>query len=147
MVTKRPLLTSPSVPKAAPPKGPSQRQLRVSEEIRNILSMIFTRGELSNPELENWSITLTRVVMSPDLKSSKVYMIPLGVTLDKAGMTALVKLLNESASELRHLLSKRLTLRYAPTLKFYHDDTFEQAQRLDDLIIKARRRDQDIPDV
>lgn len=145
MIAKRSQI-APSVPKSTAIKGPSQRQLRVAEEIRQMLSTIFSRGELSDLELEKWSITLTRVVMSPDLKSAKVYMIPLGVNLDAEAMKALVKLLNDSTPNFRHLLSQRLTLRYAPKLKFYHDDTFEQAQRIDDLIIRARRRDELITD-
>lgn len=145
MIAKRPLIT-PSVPKASAIKGPSQRQLRVAEEIRQMLSTMLVRSELSNPEMEKWSITLTRVVMSPDLKSAKVFMIPLGVNLDANDMKALVKLLNDCAPEFRHLLAQRITLRYAPKLKFYNDDTFEQAQRIDDLIIRARRRDELITD-
>lgn len=129
------------IPKGPAIKGPSQRQLRVSEEIRHLLSDIFTKGELSNLELANWTITITRVVMSPDLKAGKVYIIPLGINLDALEMKGLIKLLNESAPECRHILAQKINLRYAPTLKFYHDDTFEQAQRIDDLLNKVRQRE------
>jgi ribosome-binding factor A len=129
------------IPKGNQIKGPSQRQLRVAEEFRHLLSTIFTKGELSNLELANWTITITRVVMSPDLKAAKVYIIPLGTNLEPEQMKGFVKLLNESAPECRHLLSQRTNLRYAPTLKFYNDDTFEQAQRIDDLLTKVRQRE------
>lgn len=123
------------------PKGPTQRQRRVAEEIRHTLSLIFSRGELSDPDLANHSLTLTRVTLSPDLKTAKVFFIPLGLSIEAEDLKALVKSLNKSASEIRHLLDQQMNLRFSPALKFYNDDTFEQAQRIDDLLYQARQRD------
>ena len=138
-------------------KQPTQRQLRVAEEIRHNLASIFLRGDFTNPELTAWltncSITITNVIISPDLKNAKVYVVPLGEHVSEDGTTLsdqdnkqkLVSLLNETAAEIRHFMSKQLTLRYAPQFRFYHDDTFDQAQRINDLIEEAIRRDKNIP--
>lgn len=123
------------------PVGPSQRQLRVAEEIRFTLSNLFIRGEFSDPQLTQYPLTFTRITMSPDLKSAKIYFIPLGATLSDQEMKDFVKILNQNSPEIRHLLAQKINLRFSPTLKFFNDDTFEQAQRIDDLFYKITNRD------
>ena len=58
--------------------GPTQRQLRVGEEIRHILATILSRGEYSHPLLEEASVIVTEVRISPDLKHAKVFITSLG---------------------------------------------------------------------
>ena len=58
-------------------KGASQRQLRVGEEIRHGLSEIFMRGELGDPRIEEASITVSEVRISPDLRNATAYVMPL----------------------------------------------------------------------
>ena len=59
-------------------KPVSQRQLRVGEMIKQALSMIFLREETKISDLDTKSITVTEVRMSPDLKTAKIFVIPLG---------------------------------------------------------------------
>ena len=59
-------------------KPVSQRQLRVGEMIKQSLSMIFLREEAKILDLDTKVITVTEVRMSPDLKTAKVFVIPLG---------------------------------------------------------------------
>ena len=59
-------------------KPTSQRQLRVGEMIKQALSMIFLREETKISDLDTKSITVTEVRMSPDLKTAKIFVIPLG---------------------------------------------------------------------
>ena len=59
-------------------KPVSQRQLRVGEMIKQSLGMIFLRNEAKVPNLETNKITVTEVKMSPDLKTAKVFVLPLG---------------------------------------------------------------------
>ena len=56
----------------------SQRQLRVGEMINQSLCMIFLREETKISDLDTKSITVTEVRMSPDLKTAKIFVIPLG---------------------------------------------------------------------
>ena len=60
------------------PSGPSQRQLKVGELIRHALAEIFTRGEIVDDVLSNYSLTVPEVRMTPDLKLATVYVMPLG---------------------------------------------------------------------
>ena len=59
-------------------KAPSQRQLRVGEELRHALARILARGELRDPVLVEVSLTVTEVRLSPDLKNATAFVVPLG---------------------------------------------------------------------
>lgn len=105
--------------------GPSQRQLRVGELIRRTLSDVLTRGDIHDPALNRMSVTVGEVRVSPDLKIATAYVLPLG----GKGQDDLVALLARNKSELRRAVSKNLTLKFAPDLRFRLDETFD---RLDD---------------
>lgn len=115
----------------------SQRQQRVAAEIRHILSVILLRGDFSRRDLSLVPVTLTHVHVSPDLKNAKVYAMALG----GGDLTETLSNLNEMAGEIRFTLAKNLTTKYVPSLKFYNDDTFEQAHRIDALIDTALKRE------
>jgi len=110
--------------------GPSQRQLRVSEEIRHILAGILMRGELRDPALVGVSVTVSEVRISPDLKNATVYSLPFG----KGSVPEVMKGLNRSAPYLRSQVGQALTLRYAPTLTFVPDLSFDEAKHIDELL-------------
>src|SRR3546814_18394097 len=107
-----------------PAKTPSQRQLRIGEEIRHMLSAIFLRGDLHDPDLHGVSLTVTEVRISPDLKNATAFVMPLaGSQLDQT-MAALKR----AAPFLRAQVAKDLKLRYAPRLSFQADTSFDEAQ-------------------
>ncbi|MDP7375401.1 MAG: ribosome-binding factor A, partial [Alphaproteobacteria bacterium] len=58
--------------------GPSQRQLRVGEDLRHHLSSILARKETHIPELDQVSITISEVSVSPDLANARIYVMTLG---------------------------------------------------------------------
>ena len=123
--------------------GPSQRQLRVGEVIRRSLSEILMRGDIHDPELNAMSITVGEVQCSPDLKYATAYVLPLGGQNKDECLAAL----RRNKAELRHLVTKGVTLKYAPDLRFEIDETFD---RMDDtrrmLNQDVVRRDADAPD-
>lgn len=102
--------------------GPSQRQLRVGELIRRTLADVLNRGEVHDPELNRLSITVGEVRVSTDLKVATAYVVPLGGKQEGN----MFELLERNKSELRRLVSKELTLKYAPELRFRHDETFDR---------------------
>ncbi|ETX28469.1 30S ribosome-binding factor RbfA [Roseivivax isoporae] len=109
--------------------GPTQRQLRVGELIRRTLSDVLMRGDLHDPDLAGVSITVGEVRVSPDLKVATAYVVPLG----GKGQDEVVKLLARNKAELRRMVSKELTLKFAPDLRFRVDETFDrldEARRL-----------------
>ena len=65
-------------PKSPSAKAPSQRQLRVGEEIRHVLAGIFGRGELRDPSLADVVVTVTEVRIGPDLRRATAFVTRLG---------------------------------------------------------------------
>ena len=102
--------------------GPSQRQLRVGELIRRTLSDVLMRGDIHDPELNRLSITVGEVTVSPDLKVATAYVVPLGGGHEDE----MFELLKRNKSELRRAVSKNMTLKYAPELRFKLDETFDR---------------------
>ena len=102
--------------------GPSQRQLRVGELIRRALSDILMQGTIHDPDLNRISVTVSEVTASPDLKIATAYVCPLG----GQGGDDLIALLAKNKSEIRRSISKKLTLKYAPDLRFRIDETFDR---------------------
>ena len=102
--------------------GPSQRQLRVGELIRRALSEILMQGIIHDPDLNRISVTVSEVSASPDLKIATAYVCPLG----GEGGEDLIALLAKNKSEIRRSISKKLTLKYTPDLRFHIDETFDR---------------------
>ena len=102
--------------------GPSQRQLRVGELIRRTLSEVLTRGDIHDPELNRLSITVGEGTVSPDLKVATAYVVPLG----GGKPDEMFDLLKRNKSELRRAVSKGLTLKFAPEIRFKLDETFDR---------------------
>ncbi len=118
--------------------GPSQRQLRVGEEIRHILARLLMRGDLHDPALAGVSVTVSEVRISPDLKNATVFAMP----LSGKGVEDVLRGLNRSAPHLRSLVAREIQLRYAPTLNFIADKSFDEAHHIEELLRSERvRRD------
>ena len=113
-------------------KGPSQRQLRVAEEIRHALAQIFERGELRDPALTERPITVTEVRVSPDLKNAVAFVVPLGG--GKEAETKLLEALTRANSHLRSLVAQQMSLRHAPRITFKRDGSFEEADRIEAIL-------------
>ncbi|MEX0759885.1 MAG: 30S ribosome-binding factor RbfA [Tistlia sp.] len=120
------------------PKAPTQRQLRVGEELRHLMARLFAAGEAHDPDLADASITVSEVRISPDLKNATVFVLPLAGR-DEAVVLAALK---RAAPYFRRRLAEQLTLRYTPSLDFQLDRTFDEAERVERLLASERvRRD------
>jgi ribosome-binding factor A len=119
-------------------RGPSQRQLRIGEELRHVLAQVLARGELRDPALAHANVTVTEVRVSPDLSNATVYVVPLGGTDSEA----IVEALNHAQGFLRTALAHELDLRRTPHLRFAVDRTFDEAGRVREILARPRvRRD------
>ncbi len=111
-------------------KLPSQRQLRVGELVRHALSAFLSRDEILDPDLDGAFITVPEVRMTPDLKLAKVYVMPLG----GQKVDVVVDALNRNQKFIRGQVAPKLDLKYAPQFRFYADETFDEAGRIDQLL-------------
>jgi len=126
-----------------PAQPPSQRQLRVGEEMRHALAQLLRPGELRDPALHEASVTVTEVRMSPDLRNATAFVMPLAGTKADEIMAGLER----SAGFLKARIGRNLGLRYTPNLSFAFDRAFEHAERITHLLADpAVERDLHAPD-
>ena len=111
-------------------KPVTQRQLRVGEMIKQALGMLFIRDEAKLPTLSTKEITVTEVRMSPDLKTAKIFVMPLG---GKDAEEVVAKL-KEFSFVIRKVLSKKIVMKFLPKLFFVKDDSFDYAEKIENLI-------------
>jgi len=116
-------------------KSITQRQLRVGEMIKQALSMIFIREEAKLPNLETKEITVTEVRMSQDLKTAKAFVLPLG----GKNATDVIDILREFSYVIRKVLSKRIVLKFLPKLLFVKDESFDYAEKIENLIKQTNK--------
>ncbi len=111
-------------------KEPTQRQLRIGQEIKKIIAGALEKGEVRNPLLFNHLITITDVNVSPDLKYCTVYF----MTLNGKELGQIEDDLNAEAWGLKKLIAAKLKLRYTPDLNFRMDTSFEERDRIEKLL-------------
>src|ERR1044072_5675213 len=110
--------------------GPSQRALRVGELIRHALSEMLTRGDVHDPVLEGHLITVPEVRMAPDLRMATIYVMPLG----GRDIKEVIEALERNKRFLRGEIAHRVTLKFAPELRFRVDERFDEAERIEKLL-------------
>ena len=116
------------VPASARP--PSQRQLRVAEEIRHVLAGVFARGEVRDPALADVLITVTEVRVSPDLRQATAFVTRLG----RSDIAEKLPALRRAAPFLRRQVAHALRLRVVPELSFEADTSIDYAMHVNDLL-------------
>ena len=105
----------------------SQRQLRVGEQIKHLISEVIMLGDFKNPEIREILITVTQVNISPDLKNAKVFVI-------SQNKRNIIKFLNEERFFFQNQIAKKLTLKNVPKIIFYLDETFDYATNIEKLL-------------
>ena len=113
----------------------SQRQLRVGEMIKQALGTLFIRDEAKIPNLSTREITVTEVRMSPDLKTAKIFIIPLG----GKNTEEIIEKLKTSSFVIRKVLSKKIIMKFLPKLFFVKDDSFDYAEKIENLIKQTNK--------
>lgn len=121
-------------------KQERKRPARVADVIRNEISILLIQ-KARDPNLSN--VTVSRVVVSDDLKYAKIFYTVLGdgKVIRNAG-----KGLERAKGFFRSHLAKTLNLRYTPALQFQYDKTAEKVQELEELfreIAEERKNDDD----
>ena len=113
----------------------SQRQLKVGEELRHLISNALLRSSFYVEHIDNNNITVTEVNVSPDLKNAKVYIMPLG----GENKINVLNSLNKVTGRLKKIISNNISLRQTPQLTFKIDETFEYAKKINDILDKIKK--------
>lgn len=111
--------------------APSQRMLRVGEQVRSALTQVLQRREINDDVIDNAVISISEVRMSPDLKIATAYVTPLGAKdHDK-----IVAALNRNAKFIRGKMGPALRqMKYMPDVRFRDDTSFENFRKIDELL-------------
>ena len=113
----------------------TQRQIRFGELIRSLLSDCLLKEDFYHQSISSSSITISFVKMSKDLKIANVYFMTLGGK-DKLEV---LDLLNERKYIFQKFLSKaKIHSKFTPKLSFYLDDTFDEAERIENLLLNKK---------
>ena len=116
--------------------GPSDRQLKVGENLRKAISFMMQNHSFHNPIIDKASILITEVRISPNLSNASVYISTLGGINNSESLTSA---LNNAWRPLVGPLTRELKLRRAPRLNFMLDDSFERQTFIDNLINSAKK--------
>ena len=111
--------------------APSQRMLRVGEQVRAAITQVLQRGDVRDPLIETTVIAISEVRMSTDLKHATAYVSPLGVT----DHDSIIDALNRNAKFIRGRIGPQLRqMKYMPDVRFRDDTSFDNFAKIDDLL-------------
>ncbi|KRB59222.1 ribosome-binding factor A [Rhizobium sp. Root708] len=111
--------------------APSQRMLRVGEQVRAAITQVLQRGEVRDDVIEKTVISISEVRMSTDLKVATAFVTPLGV----ADHDAVIAALNRHAKYIRGRLGPQLRqMKYMPEVRFRDDTSFDNYKKIDELL-------------
>ena len=103
--------------------------------IKQALGILFIRDEAKIADLSTREITVTEVRMSPDLKTAKIFVMPLcGKNTEE-----IIEKLKISSFIIRKVLSKKIVMKFLPKLFFVKDDSFDYAEKIENLIKQTNK--------
>lgn len=113
-------------------QGPSQRQLRVGEQLRHVIAETLRRGHFQEEALLDTAhdVTVAEVRVTPDLKHARAYV----MTLGGRDMDEILPALNLSAPYFQKEINRQLNLKFTPKVTFVRDTSFDEAQKIDNIL-------------
>jgi ribosome-binding factor A len=116
-------------------KAPTQRQLRVSEVIKQTIAGMLLRGELTHLEMSQMMVSIADVKISADLKIATVFVAVMPSEREKE----VIVYLNEEVGFIRKHLSRVLQLRAVPNIRFVYDASFAEGAKVDELLEMTKK--------
>lgn len=108
------------------------RQDRLGDQIRDILAMQFSTGNIRDPRVQG--VTITAVKLTADLQVAKVFFRVFEPEKLKDASVGLGK----AAGFLRNILSERLDVRRSPELRFVYDKSIDEGANIEGILSKLR---------
>lgn len=121
-------------------KETSQRQRRIAEQVRQLVAEAFYQHDFSDV-LAGEQLTISSSEVSRDMKLAKVfYTMMSGDKRTPAEIKTFTKALNEYAHVFNHYLAQNMHTKYTPKVRFFYDETFEEASRVDSLLSRLSQK-------
>ena len=117
--------------------GRTSRQLKFGENLRKSISLILQNHVFHDSVLDDVTIIVTEVRVSPDLSNASVYILTLGENINNSDI---IDCINLRFRKLVGPLTREFKLRRAPKFKFIYDNSYERQAYIDNLINKAKKK-------
>ena len=114
---------------------PSNRQLKVAQQIRFLVSNFFIKEDFIFDNFDIKNLTIVDVVLSPDLKNAKVFVITNSADSDKL----FIDELNNKSKLIQKKIALNLTSKFTPKLKFFFDNSFEYSDKINNILETINR--------
>ena len=112
----------------------SHRQQKVATLINAALVEVLRRGKMLDECLINCPLTITKVLVSGDLKLADCYFVPFNTSLTSQ---KIIEGLNNSKYSIRNFVTSRINMKYSPEIRFHYDNGFDNANKVTELLKKV----------
>ena len=111
-------------------KQPSNRQLKIGQQIRFLISNFFIKEDFIFENIDSKNLAIVDVIMSPDLKNAKIFVITNSVSDNKI----LINELNNKSKLIQKKIASNLTSKFTPKIKFFFDNSFEYSNKINNIL-------------
>ncbi len=111
-------------------KQPSNRQLKVGQQIRFLVSNYFIKEDFIFENFDSKDLTIVDVILSPDLKIAKIFVTTNSITENKL----FIKELNQKSKLIQRKIASNLTSKFTPKIKFFFDNSFEYSNKINNIL-------------
>ena len=111
-------------------KQPSNRQLKIGQQIRFLISNFFIKEDFVFDNFDSKNLTIVDVILSPDLKNAKIFVTTNSVFENKL----LINELNNKSKLIQKKMASNLTSKFTPKIKFFFDNSFEYSNKINSIL-------------
>ena len=108
----------------------SHRQLKVGQQIRFLISNFFIKEDFIFKNLDSKNLTVTDVILSPDLKNAKIFVTTNSTSENKFYIDEL----NHNSKLIQRKIASNLNSKFTPKLRFYFDNSFEYSSKINNIL-------------
>ena len=98
-------------------KQPSNRQLKVGQQIRFLVSNLFIKEDFIFENFDSKYLTIVDVVLSNDLKNAKIFV----TTNSNVANKIFIDELNQKTKLIQKKIASNLNSKFTPKIKFFFD--------------------------
>ena len=111
-------------------KQPSNRQLKVGQQIRFLVSNFFIKEDFVFENFDSKLLTIVDVILSPDLKNAKIFVTTNSISENKL----FIDELNQKSKLIQRKIASNLTSKFTPKIKFFFDNSFEYSNKINNIL-------------
>ena len=109
---------------------PSNRQLKVGQQIRFLISNFFIKEDFIFENFDSKNITIVDVTLSPDLKNARIFVTTNSISENQL----LIDKLNNKSKLIQKKIASNLNLKFAPKIKFFFDNSLQYSNKINSIL-------------